>query len=545
MRSSRGCSCRRRGGSASASRRRSRCCCAGEAADGGGCRARGPASFVARQHRAARRRRSCCVHVMARGSLWSPYYKITVGQEGPDTVVEVNNIFHQSMAPVEQKEYFYQWPYMVFGDTFENVLVLGAGSGTDVAAALRHGAKHVDAVEIDPVIVRLGRQHHPDHPVLRSARHGRHRRRAAFPADDDEEVRPRRLRADRFADDAVELLGRAARELHVHGGVVPRRPRSARAGRPARRLQLLPRAVAGRSAGEHRGRGVRAGAARARARGARVPRRPDGRSAARDADGRSGDSRPGHGVRAVARAEPGADARRAMPASSRRPTTGRSSTCTIATSRATTSRRWPSSWSSRRVVVLVVLRGQAGSVVVAVLPARRRLHAARDEVDHPVRAAVGLDVGRRVAGDRVGAVDGARRQLRGVESRDPPAVARRGGARSRLLALNYLIPVGTIGFESRVVESLFYAVLMFSPILCAGLLFGSAIKRSTSLAARLRHEPARCDGRRRRRVSVARHRLPRAAPPHRALLRRRDRRKETLVGPFARPSNRALHKRHL
>ena len=76
----------------------------------------------------------------------------------------MNNIFHQSMAPVDHKEYFYQWPYMAFGDTFENVLVLGAGSGTDVAAALRHGAKHVDAVEIDPVIVRLGRQHHPDQP---------------------------------------------------------------------------------------------------------------------------------------------------------------------------------------------------------------------------------------------------------------------------------------------------------------------------------------------------------------------------------------------
>jgi SAM-dependent methyltransferase len=104
------------------------------------------------------------VHVMARGAIWSPYYKITVTQEGPDTVVEVNNIFHQSMAPVEQKEYFYQWPYTVFGDTFENVLILGAGSGTDVAAALRHGVKHVDAVEIDPAIIRLGRALHPDHP---------------------------------------------------------------------------------------------------------------------------------------------------------------------------------------------------------------------------------------------------------------------------------------------------------------------------------------------------------------------------------------------
>ena len=52
----------------------------------------------------------------------------------------------------------------MFGDTFDDVLILGAGTGTDVAAALRHGARHVDAVEIDPVILRLGAEHHPDHP---------------------------------------------------------------------------------------------------------------------------------------------------------------------------------------------------------------------------------------------------------------------------------------------------------------------------------------------------------------------------------------------
>ena len=28
------------------------------------------------------------------------------------------------MAPVAQKEYFYQWPYTVFGNTFKNVLIL-------------------------------------------------------------------------------------------------------------------------------------------------------------------------------------------------------------------------------------------------------------------------------------------------------------------------------------------------------------------------------------------------------------------------------------
>ncbi len=104
------------------------------------------------------------VHRMEAGSLWSPYYKINVSQDRGDTVVEVNNIFHQSMAHVDQKEYFYQWPYAVFGDSFDDVLILGAGSGTDVAAALKHGARHVDAVEIDPVILRLGKERHPDHP---------------------------------------------------------------------------------------------------------------------------------------------------------------------------------------------------------------------------------------------------------------------------------------------------------------------------------------------------------------------------------------------
>jgi SAM-dependent methyltransferase len=104
------------------------------------------------------------VYRMQGGSLWSPYYRITVFQDREDTVVEVNHIFHQSMAPVAHKEYFYQWPYTVFGDSLDEVLILGAGSGTDVAAALRHGAKHVTAVDIDPVILRLGAERHPDKP---------------------------------------------------------------------------------------------------------------------------------------------------------------------------------------------------------------------------------------------------------------------------------------------------------------------------------------------------------------------------------------------
>src|SRR3954470_8161434 len=42
------------------------------------------------------------VHRMEAGSLWSPYYRITLYQDKADTVVEVNHIFHQSMAPVAQ-----------------------------------------------------------------------------------------------------------------------------------------------------------------------------------------------------------------------------------------------------------------------------------------------------------------------------------------------------------------------------------------------------------------------------------------------------------
>jgi hypothetical protein len=44
------------------------------------------------------------------------------------------------------------------------VLVLGAGTGNDVAGALRAGAQHIDAVEIDPQILALGKRFHPEHP---------------------------------------------------------------------------------------------------------------------------------------------------------------------------------------------------------------------------------------------------------------------------------------------------------------------------------------------------------------------------------------------
>jgi SAM-dependent methyltransferase len=44
------------------------------------------------------------------------------------------------------------------------MLVIGAGSGNDIAHALKFGTQHIDAVEIDPVIQDIGRRYHPDHP---------------------------------------------------------------------------------------------------------------------------------------------------------------------------------------------------------------------------------------------------------------------------------------------------------------------------------------------------------------------------------------------
>jgi len=45
-----------------------------------------------------------------------------------------------------------------------DVAICGAGSGNDASAALRRGAAHVDAVELDPAIAAIGKAYHPEHP---------------------------------------------------------------------------------------------------------------------------------------------------------------------------------------------------------------------------------------------------------------------------------------------------------------------------------------------------------------------------------------------
>ena len=57
------------------------------------------------------------------------------------------------------------------------MLIIGAGSGNDVQAALANGVRHVDAVEIDPVIYEIGRNDHPEPALRRSPRDRPPRRR--------------------------------------------------------------------------------------------------------------------------------------------------------------------------------------------------------------------------------------------------------------------------------------------------------------------------------------------------------------------------------
>jgi SAM-dependent methyltransferase len=127
-------------------------------------------------------------HARQPGTIWSPYQKLAVVPLFEPTVkggvqrcgekILVNGTVYQLLLDldpahmaaeplratrdeIEQSHYFL--PYRLIG-VRERVLVVGAGAGNDVAAALRAGARSVHAVEIDPAIASLGRLRHPNRP---------------------------------------------------------------------------------------------------------------------------------------------------------------------------------------------------------------------------------------------------------------------------------------------------------------------------------------------------------------------------------------------
>jgi len=98
--------------------------------------------------------------------LWSPYYKINYDTK--DLIINTNNIAHQQMVRVGLIGLAYRMPHRLNTSAgqppFENVLIIGAGSGNDTVGALLGQAKHIDAVEIDPLIYKLGKANHPERP---------------------------------------------------------------------------------------------------------------------------------------------------------------------------------------------------------------------------------------------------------------------------------------------------------------------------------------------------------------------------------------------
>jgi SAM-dependent methyltransferase len=440
-----------------------------------------PPGLIERGSQAALLVATCVVvFLLGRNVIWSPYYKITVGSEGQETVISVNDIFHQSAAPVAEKEYFYQWPYMAFGDTFDEVLILGAGSGTDVAAALMHGAGHVDAVEIDPAIIRLGRDLHPDHPyrdprvtvVNDDARHflrtttkqydlvvfalidsltlqsgfsGVRLESYMFTEESFEAVRDRlkpdgllviynyfreRWLVDRLANSAAEAFGEEPR-VHVHEarsflGVMMAGPRLAR----------LPADVP-------------------------IPDRVT-------AFGQSHAPSPARILTRDPAIEP---ARDDWPFLYLR------------------ERSLPAHYAFVTVFILIVsaasvaltLRGQgrgAWSWEFFLLGAGFMLLETRAITGFALLwGSTWIVASLAIASVLVMAL-AANLVVSRVEIRRPAIV---GAVLVALVAVNFVLPVGSVTFDSRGTESLFFALLGFSPIFCAGLLFGSAVKRAPSL----------------------------------------------------------------
>jgi len=123
--------------------------------------------------------------VSSHASIWSPYYRIDLQPFAIENIeigkkLDVNHDYHQKTLNFN-KEFLAQHPDLmkstdlqIYYNTYnlpyelapahDRVLILGAGTGNDVAAALRSGAQHVDAVEIDPTIQKLGLTIHPEKP---------------------------------------------------------------------------------------------------------------------------------------------------------------------------------------------------------------------------------------------------------------------------------------------------------------------------------------------------------------------------------------------
>jgi hypothetical protein len=106
------------------------------------------------------------------GTSWSPYYKVRATAASPAaaatfgaaTVIDVNGVPHQSHIPAARNPIKDRIFDLVKLRSIDDVLIIGAGGGNDVAWVLTRDPKHIDAVEIDPRLHEIGKERHPDQP---------------------------------------------------------------------------------------------------------------------------------------------------------------------------------------------------------------------------------------------------------------------------------------------------------------------------------------------------------------------------------------------
>jgi spermidine synthase len=107
--------------------------------------------------------------------VYSPYQMLERGKgEHGWSVIKAAGQYYQrilDLSPAAQQAYPELKPKAAYYDfVFQavpkvgDVAIVGAGTGNDVAAALRGKATHVDAVELDPAILGIGLAYHPENP---------------------------------------------------------------------------------------------------------------------------------------------------------------------------------------------------------------------------------------------------------------------------------------------------------------------------------------------------------------------------------------------
>ncbi len=124
-------------------------------------------------------------------TIYSPYQNISIEEiKSPvnPIIIQTGHVFYQAVLNLSdellftrehevgdirimgdrvnkthEKE-FYNLPYSITKIKPEKILIVGSGAGNDVASANRFNIKDIVAVEIDPIILDLGKKYHPENP---------------------------------------------------------------------------------------------------------------------------------------------------------------------------------------------------------------------------------------------------------------------------------------------------------------------------------------------------------------------------------------------